>query len=49
MNLSFFRRLAAGAMLGAAGSFAATCTTPAQQFNDPVPVIRAMPGRVRSK
>jgi hypothetical protein len=49
MSLSFFRRLAAGAMLGAVGSFAMTCTTPAQQFNDPVPVTRAVPGRVQPK
>jgi len=49
MSLSFFRRLAAGAMLGAAGSFAATCTTPAQQFNDPVPVVRPVTGRLQSK
>ncbi|MGK9171585.1 hypothetical protein KXR53_35240 [Inquilinus limosus] len=42
---SFLRRLAAGAMLGAIGSFAATCTAPAQQFSDPIPLTRSLPSR----
>ncbi|MGK9232591.1 hypothetical protein KXS07_12415 [Inquilinus limosus] len=40
MIRSLARRLAAGAMLGAAGSFAATCAAPAQQLSyAPAPVI----------
>jgi hypothetical protein len=38
MSLSFFRRFAAGAMLGAAGSFAAACGTLGESRYAPAPV-----------
>ena len=38
MSLSFFRRFAAGAMLGAAGSFAAACGALGESRYAPAPV-----------
>lgn len=41
MSLSFLRRFAAGAMLGAAGSFAAACGALGETFRyAPAPVAR---------
>ena len=47
MSLSFLRRFAAGAMIGAAGSFAAACGTLGESATPRLRWPRSGPGRSR--